>query len=304
MWTTRAEPSIVPPREWATLKRELKHVRKVLGEHRPAIFGLAFLALVSLAAIFAPQLAPFDPEAADQARSLLPPSAHHWFGTDTNGMDIYSRILWGGRIDLTIAVISSALGVTIGTVLGAFAGFYFGRRGPAGLVSELLLRGTDSIQAFPVFVLALGLVAVLGRNIYDLLYALVILFVPIFLRLARSSVIGAREETYVDAAKCSGSRSWRLVLLEILPNALTPSITNASVVAGSAVLVTAGLSFVGAGVPAPTPEWGSMIAVGSPNLYTGQWWPALIPGIAIGLVILSFALVGEAVAAYLDPNQR
>jgi peptide/nickel transport system permease protein len=265
--------------------------------------GPAILVLVSVMAIFPGQLARFPPEAANPNRILLPPNSQNWLGTDVNGLDIFSRIVWAARIDLTIAVVSTLLGVTIGTVIGTWAGYYAGRR-RVGWLIDLFLRGLDVIQAFPVFVLALALVAVLGRHVFNIIYVLVALEVPIFVRLARSAVLRTREEVYVDAARCAGNSEFRIVFRHILPNSLTPSLVNASVVSGMAILLAAGLSFVGAGVPAPTAEWGYMVAVGADTLITGQWWPALFPGITIGIVVLGFALTGDAIRSHLDPSSR
>lgn len=265
--------------------------------------GPAILALAVVCAIFPGQIAPRSPQAADPDRILLPPSRENWFGTDINGFDIFSRIVWGARIDLTIAVISTSVAVTIGTLLGAWTGYYFGRR-RVGWLADALLRALDVVQAFPVFVLALALVAILGRNVSNIVYVLIVLEVPIFVRLARSAVLRTREEVYVDAARCAGNSELRVVLRHVLPNSLTPSLVNASVVSGFAVLLTAGLSFVGAGVPVPTAEWGYMVAVGARSLITGQWWPAVFPGITIGLVVLAFALTGDAIRRYFDPAAR
>lgn len=257
-----------------------------------------------LLSVFAPLIAPFPPEQANPAAILEPPTPMHWMGTDVNGMDVLSRLLWGGRIDLGIAIGSTLIALMVGTALGTWAGNYFGKPGWQGLLSEGLLRSMDVLQAFPIFVFALGLVAMLGRNIYNLLYVLAFLETPIFLRLTRSRVLGVREETYVYAARCSGNSQLRLLLRHILPNSLSPALINASALMGGAILLTAGLSFVGAGVPAPTAEWGYMVAVGARDLYTGEWWTALFPGAYIGVVVMSLAVVGDALRQYLDPTSR
>jgi peptide/nickel transport system permease protein len=219
-------------------------------------------------------------------------------------MDVFSRLVWGARIDLLVAVSVTMLALLLGTVLGAWVGYYSGRRGPGGFLSDWIMRAADALQAFPFFVLALALVAAAGRNVGNVIYVLVFLQTPYFLRLTRSAVIRTREEGFVDAARCSGNSELRVVLRHVMPNSLTPSLVNASVIAGAAILLTAGLSFVGAGVPAPKPEWGQMVAVGADSLYTGQWWPALFPGAFIGIVVLGFALLGEGVRAYLTPGGR
>ena len=264
--------------------------------------ALAIVLLTLLMAVAPGLLAPFPPERADPSAILEPPSSSHWLGTDINGSDVFSRIIWSARTDLTIAVVSTLLSVAIGTAIGAWSGSYAGRRRPMGVASDLLMRGTDALQAFPIFVLALALVAVLGRNIFNVIYVLVFLQVPIFIRLTRSAVMSTREEPFVDACRCAGNTEARLLFRHVLPNSLTPTLTNASAVAGAAILLTAGLSFVGAGVPAPTPEWGYMVATGAENLYTGQWWPAMFPGLYIGLVVVGLAVLGDTVKDYLDPT--
>jgi peptide/nickel transport system permease protein len=266
-------------------------------------FAVAVVAAACVLALAPGLFAPMDPEAAT-AHVLEPPSAAHLLGTDENGFDILSRLIWGARVDMLIAVVSTAVGLILGTLLGAWAGYQDGRA-RMGWASEAFQRALDVIQAFPIFVLALALVAILGRNIYNLIYVLIVLEVPIFARLTRSAVLVTREAPFVDAARCAGNSEMRLLLRHILPNSLTPSLTNGSVMAGMAVLLTAGLSFVGAGVPAPTAEWGYMVSTGAKNLFTGEWWPALFPGVVIGLVVFAFAVLGDELRYALDPtNER
>lgn len=273
-------------------------IHQVLARTPSIAIAAAVVALVSALAVFAPILAPYPPEQADPSAILQPPSSEHWFGTDINGMDVFSRLLWGGRIDLLIAATSTVLALLIGALLGATVGYFSGERTPSGWLADTTMRILDALQAFPFFVLALALVAILGRNVSNIIYVLLFLQVPYFLRLTRSAVITTRKEAFVDAARCVGNSEVRVVLRHVLPNSLTPALVNASVVAGGAILLTAGLSFLGAGVPAPRPEWGYMVSVGAESLYTGQWWPALIPGAWIGIVVLSLAKLGEGARAY------
>jgi peptide/nickel transport system permease protein len=285
-------------------KRELRYLSGILRKMPSAGLGLLIIITAIVMAVIPSQLARFAPEEADLDSILLPPNAIHWFGTDVNGMDIFSRVVWASRVDLTITVAATLLGGTIGTGLGAWSGYRFGSAGWGGFASDVLMRSMDVVQAFPIFILALGLVAALGRNIFNLIFVLALLNVPVFLRLTRSEVLRTREEGFIDAARCSGNSERRLILRHILPNSLTPAVATASIASGTAVLLTAGLSFIGAGVPAPTPEWGYMVAIGAPSLYTGQWWPALFPGAWIGVVVLGFALLGEGIREYLDPENR
>src|SRR5262249_30857747 len=204
------------------------------------------------------------------------------------GFDIFTRILFAPRVDLVVPVIATAVSFAVGVPAGAWLGYYSGERRLKGFLSEHVMRLMDILQAFPVFVLALALVATLGRGTINIVYALIVLEAPIFLRLTRSSVQSVKRRAFVDAATCAGDTERRVIFRHILPNSLGPALINASVLTGSGILITASLSFVGAGVQAPTPEWGYMVSVGAQNMVTGQWWPALFPGLCIGITVLGF----------------
>jgi peptide/nickel transport system permease protein len=297
-------PVIPPSPEERAVPRWLAR-GEVLGAVRrnsALALGGTIVAIVGLLAVLAPLLAPYEAEEADPLAILAAPSWSHPLGTDTNGMDILSRLMWGGRVDLLIAVTATAVAFVAGTLLGGWLGYFGGRGGRVGAVADFAMRGLDVLQAFPLFVLALALVAVAGRRAVNIIYVLLVLQIPYFARLTRAAVLQTRQESFIDAARCTGNSSMRLMLRHVLPNSLTPSLVNASVVAGGSVLLTAGLSFVGAGVQAPTPEWGYMVSVGADSLYTGQWWPALFPGAWIGLVVLGFALVGEGTRKLMSRN--
>jgi peptide/nickel transport system permease protein len=266
--------------------------------------GGGIAGVMLLFALMPDVFATHPPEAANAYEILLPPSHAHFMGTDVNGMDIWSRVVWAARIDLLIALSSTLVGATVGTLIGTWAGYYFSRENLPGWLAEILMRAMDMLQAFPVFILALAAVGMSGRSIYNLIWVLIVLQVPIFARLARSEVVRVRAEAYVDAARCTGNGDLGVMLRHILPNSMTPSMVNASVVAGMMILLTAGLSFVGAGVPAPTAEWGYMVSVGAANLFTGQWWPALFPGLFIGVTVLGFSLLGEGLRAVFDRTAR
>jgi peptide/nickel transport system permease protein len=275
---------------------------------RPGTFALVvgggIISVMLLFAVFPGLFATHPPERANALAILLPPGDGHLMGTDINGMDVWSRVVWAARIDLLVAMSSTIAGALIGAAVGLWAGYHFDRPGARGWIADIIMRGLDMLQAFPVFIIALAAVSMSGRSIYNLVWVLVVLQVPIFARLTRSEVLRVRSEGYVDAARCAGNGDAGVMLRHILPNAATPTIVNASIVAGSMILITAGLSFVGAGVPAPTAEWGYMVSVGAPNLFTGQWWPALFPGLFIGLTVLGFSLLGEGLRLRLDPTLR
>lgn len=276
----------------------------VLRQRPLFALGYVLIALIVLLALFAPIVAPYDPEQANGAITLQSPSGAHVLGTDISGMDIFSRVIFSARIDLVIAVLGTLFSVLIGGPLGLVAGYFAGVRGVWGRVSELTMRAADVLQAFPVFVLAIALVAALGQSARNVIIAIAFVNAPIYLRLMRTQALSLRERRFVDAARVSGNSELRIVFRHILPNAVAPAIIQASVNMGWAVLLTAGLSFVGAGVRVPTPEWGSMIAVGAQNMITGQWWPALFPGVAIALTVLGMALIGDSLELMLDPVRR
>lgn len=262
------------------------------------VFGLLLLALQITAILFAPYLTSYSPVDADPVRSLLPPSADHWLGTDVSGMDIYTRIVYATRINLLISIVAVAVAFAIGVPMGLLIGFY------RGAVGSLIMRGFDFIQSFPVFVIGMALVSVMGQEIWNVVFVLGILFVPIFARLIRGEVLSLRERPFISAARCSGASDLSIMFRHILPNALTPAIVQVSISVGMAILLTAGLSFVGAGVRMPTPEWGVMVSIGAQQMILGYWWVALFPGLAIVFSVLSFALVGDALREITDPKMR
>jgi peptide/nickel transport system permease protein len=276
-----------------------------VARHLGLSFALLVLGVFILGAIFAPWLAPHNPVIADPTASLVPPgSPGHLLGTDSIGHDILSQLMYAPRIDLVVPVVATVVSFAIGVPIGAWIGFYSDRQGFLGLASGQLMRAVDILQAFPVFVLALVLVATLGRSEINVVYALVVLETPVFLRLTRSSVGSVRQRTFVEAARTAGTSEIRIILGHVMPNAIGPALINASVLTGSGILITAGLSFVGAGVPPPTPEWGLMVSEGSENIITGQWWVTVFPGICIGLAVFSLALVGGWLTELLDPRRR
>lgn len=266
------------------------------------LLGLVIVGVQGVLAGIGPYLAPHDPVLANPAGSLRPPDGTFWLGTDENGFDVLSRLLAAPRTDIVIAIGATAISIGVGMPLGLFAGYFSGRGGWAGALSETLLRLTDMIQVFPVFIFALGLVAALGPQPANVIAAIAFVNVPVFLRLTRAETLSIRQHAFVEAAVALGNPPWRTAVRHVTPNALPPTLVQASVTVGWAVLLTAGLSFVGAGVRVPTPEWGSMIAIGARNMVTGQWWPSVFPGLALAVAVMGFALVGDGVRAFLDPR--
>ncbi len=287
----------------AVFRRRLAVFLAVLRWKPIFALGYAIVLGVTLCAIFAPWLAPFDPVTANPEVYLLPPGLTHWFGTDNTGMDIFSRILYAPRTDLTIAVLGTALSAAIGIPLGAVVGYYERRSPVRSAFSICVMRAADVLQAFPVFVFAIALVAVFSQGILSVVIAIAFVNIPIYLRLMRSQVMAIRTMRYVDAAFVSGASDFAILSRHIMPNAIGAAMAQLSINIGWSVLLTAGLSFVGAGVVAPTPEWGSMIATGFQNVTTGQWWPSVVPGIALGITVFGFALVGSSLEVLTDPAQ-
>jgi peptide/nickel transport system permease protein len=268
------------------------------------LLGYAILALVTLAGLTAPWLAPHSPIDADASAYLVPPGPAHPLGTDAAGLDVLSRVLWAPRIDLTIAILGTVISATLGGLAGAFVGGWEGQGGWRGILAGLTLRGADIVQAFPVFAFALVLTAVLGQGVRAVVLSIAFVNIPVYLRLMRTQVLTLRGQPFVEAATVAGGSGLYTLLRHIVPNAPPPILAQVSLNTGWCVLLAAGLSFIGAGVQAPTPEWGSMIASGFQNMITGQWWPALFPGLALSLTVLGFGLVSASIEAWLDPRQR
>jgi peptide/nickel transport system permease protein len=265
---------------------------------------IAFLFILILAAV-GPFVVPYPATFADPLQRLVFPNAAHPFGTDENGIDVLSRLIAAPRTDVLIAVIATSLSVAIGAPLGVIAGYFEGadRRGMRWL-SEGILRLLDVIQAFPVFILAMVLVAIRGTGPVNVVFAVAFVNFPVFLRLVRSEILSLREQLYAEAALALGNSEVAVGFKHLLPNAWPTVLVQVSVTIGFAVLLTAGLSFVGAGVSPPTPELGSMIASGAKFMITGQWWVAMFPGILLGLIVFTFAVMGDVAGKLMEPGQR
>lgn len=276
--------------------------------NRTAILGLVIITIMALAAIFARpidvmgvtvqpfSLAPYDPGASNFEALKQPPSSDHPFGTNWSGKDIFSRVLVGGRMSLTIGVICAALALGIGVPLGAIAG-YFG-----GWVDEAIMRLVDILYAFPFLVLAIALIAVFGQGFWKMIGALVIVSWIGYARLIRGEILSVKENEYVMAAKALGARDKSIIFRHIVPNAIAPVIVQATLGIGTYVLSAAALGFLGLGLPPGSAEWGTMLSRGRETLIDGDWWITFFPGMAIFLFVLSINLVGDGVNDALDPQ--
>jgi peptide/nickel transport system permease protein len=264
---------------------------------------LTFFALIIVLTAVGPYLAPYSTINASPTDRLIPPSPAHWLGTDDNGIDILSRLLAAPRTDVVVAVIATAISVLLGSPLGVMIALLESRKGAGStIVAEIAMRLLEVIQAFPVFVFAMVLVAVFGGTKVNIIAAIAFVNTPVFVRLVRSDVLSLVQRPFAEAARAIGNSEWRIGFRHILPNAIPTIFVQLSVTIGFAILLTAGLSFVGAGVKPPTPELGSMIASGAKFLIIGQWWPALFPGIALGLVVFSFGVFGEVMTKMMEPR--
>ena len=280
------------------MREQLKVVRYTLTENPVNLVAFALFGLLALAALFGPMLSPHDPMATNAHDALQSPSASYWFGTDQLGRDIFSRVLVATRLDLLIALGAVLISCAVGTVIGAILG-YFG-----GALDATVSRVVDVLMAFPLFVLAMAMVAALGNTVTNVIYATAVINLPFYIRLARAEVMVRRNLGYVEAARVGGSGHARILAVFLLPNILSPVVIQASINLGWAVLNAAGLSFLGLGVRPPTPEWGIMVAEGAQFIASGQWWIALFPGLALMLAVFAFNLLGDALRDVLDPRMR
>jgi len=276
----------------------LRHGRYVLGEN--PVTGLAFGLFVLLVVLAAagPWLVPYDPLASNTAEALKPPSRAHWFGTDQLGRDLLSRVVVATRLDLTISICAVMIAFAVGSVAGVAGGFY------GGWTDRLVGRLLDTIMAFPLFVLAMGIVAALGNTVANIVYATAIINVPFYARLARSEVMVRREAGFIEAARLAGNGGVRILAVQLFPNCLPPMMVQISLNLGWAILNAAGLSFIGLGVRPPTPEWGIMVAEGAAFIVSGEWWIALFPGAALMLAVFCFNLLGDGLRDLIDPRRR
>jgi peptide/nickel transport system permease protein len=277
---------------------QIKHIVYVLRGNKVTLAAFVLFLAFVLAALIGPVLAPFDPLASDTARALQGPSNLHWFGTDQLGRDILSRILVATRIDLGISVASVALVFAGGGLAGLAAGFY------GGWVDAVVGRISDTIMAFPLFVLAMGIVAALGNTIPNIVLATAIINFPLYARVARAETMLRREAGFVDAARLSGHSDGAVLVMQLMPNIMPIMVVQMSLTMGYAILNAAGLSFIGLGVRPPTPEWGIMVAEGASFIVSGEWWIALFPGATLMLAVFCFNLLGDGLRDMVDPRRR
>jgi peptide/nickel transport system permease protein len=280
------------------VQETLKHIRHVLSENPVTLVAAALFALFVLLALIGPVVVPYDPLASDATAALQPPSRAHWFGTDALGRDILSRTLVATRLDLGLAVAAVVLSFALGIALGLAAGFF------GGWWDAIITRGADTIMAFPLFVLAMGIVAALGNTVGNIVLATAIINLPFYIRVARAEANVRRGAGFIEAARLAGNGDARILAVHLFPNILPPAMVQVSLNMGWAILNAAGLSFIGLGVRPPQAEWGIMVAEGATHIISGEWWVALFPGAALMLAVFCFNLLGDGLRDIMDPRMR
>lgn len=292
--SSTADQSSPPVRSQSTTA----HILYVMRENPVTLISFLMLGVLVVVAVAGHWLAPFDPLASNSSAVLQPPSSTHWFGTDNVGRDVFSRVLVATRLDLQISVMAVSLSFVIGSFLGAVAGYW------GGWLDVTLSRILDTIMAFPLFVLAMGIVAALGNTVENIIYATAIINIPFYARLIRAEVNIRRDSGFAVAARLSGNSDLRVLAFHIFPNTLPPVMVQLSLNLGWAILNAAGLSFIGLGVRPPTPEWGIMVAEGANFIVSGEWWMAVFPGLALMFAVFTFNLLGDGLRDIVDSRTR
>lgn len=278
--------------------RQLRLVLKRLRRNTLSFAAGIAIVVIVLMAIFAPLLAPYDPNATDANQALQSVSRHHWMGTDIYGRDVLSRVIFAARVDLLIALVATLIALTLGSFLGSISGY------SGGWVDHLVMRIVDTVMSFPSFILAMGITAAMGNKLTNVVVAIAITHVPIYTRLIRGEMLHIREMEYAEAARTVGNPRFRIIFYHLLPNCFPPVIVQATLAMGWAILTVAGLSFIGLGIQPPASEWGYMTAEGATYIVSGEWWIFLFPGLAIMITVLCFNMVGDALRDVLDPRMR
>ncbi len=284
--------------EFEELKKRLAKEQRALRirrftKNKAAVFGLVVVLLVIVLAILAPVLTSYDPLALDTVNRLKPCSGAHLFGTDTMGRDVFTRVLYGARISLTVGFLVGILSGFLGMVLGLYAS-------TNAAADNIIMRICDGLKAIPSTLLAITLMAVLGADIKNVILALTVVNVPAMARLARGRALVIREQTYIEAMRCLGASKMRIIWRHMAPNIISPIIVQVTFVFASAIITEAALSFLGAGVPAPQPSWGNILNEGKGVIYQA-WWMVFFPGVFTALTVLGLNLLGDGVRDFIDP---
>jgi peptide/nickel transport system permease protein len=269
---------------------------RMLAGNPAAVGSIIFLLIIVVYAVFAPLIAPFDPNFVNPADRLSGPSSEYWFGTDDLGRDIYSRVVYGARVSLLVGVTVMIGATAIGAMLGLVAGFY-------PRIDTPLMRVMDGLEAFPSILLAIAIMAAFGAAVENVIFALSFVYAPNIVRLVRGTTLMNSLEPYVESARVIGMRDWPIMWTYILRNSMSPLIVQATFVVAFAILAEASLSFLGAGVPPDVPTWGSMVSAGQPRLQQA-WWASVFPGMFLFITVLAINLIGDGLRDALDPRSR
>jgi peptide/nickel transport system permease protein len=269
-------------------------IRAFATRHPTALAGLVLLALLAGAAVFAPLITSIDPLAISPIKRLRPPSGEYWFGTDPLGRDLYSRVLYGARVSLFVGFMVAFLATAIGLAIGVVSGFN-------RVADAILMRIMDGLMSIPPILLAIALMALTRASMGNVILAITIAEVPRVTRLVRSVVITLREQPFVEAARATGTRGWRIMVRHILPNTVPPLIVQATYICASAIIIEAILSFLGAGMPPNVPSWGNVIAEGR-NLFQVAPYIVIVPSIFLSITVLAVNLIGDGLRDALDPR--
>jgi peptide/nickel transport system permease protein len=278
------------PSPWVAARR--RFIRS-----RAGLAGTLVLLIVTLAAILAAQVAPYNATRQDFRVEREPPTAQHLMGTDEFGRDVLSRVIWGARASLAAGAVAASIALVVGLVLGMIAAYYGGR------VDSLIMRTMDVVLAFPYILLAIAVVAILGPGLLNAMIAIGIVYIPHYARVVRGAVLSVRARDYVEAARALGAPDGRVMMQHVLPNTLAPVIVQTTLNVGTAIIDTAALSFLGLGVQPPTPDWGNMLSAGRSYVIDSPWI-ATFPGLAILVTVLAFNLMGDALRDAFDPRLR
>ncbi len=268
-----------------------------LLRHRLAMFGIGVLTIVCVMGVFGPAITPYDPNGMDFANRFASPSFSHWMGTDDFGRDTFSRIILGARVSLQVGLVAVSVATILGTGLGLLAGY--GRR----FTDEVIMRGMDVLYSIPALLLAIAIVAALGKGINNAMIAIGLVYIPIFARIARAAALGIRNEEFIIAARALGAGDLRILLWHVLPNVLSPIIVEITLSLAFAILAEAALSFFGLGTQPPDPSWGRMLAEGR-DFFRQSGWMGFFPGLAILFTVMGFNFLGDGMRDALDPKLR
>ena len=278
--------------------RIANRIRGVSRLSPTATAGVLIILFFGVLAMFSGGFMTHDPVSSYPDRILEAPSAEHWFGTDGNGMDVFSRVIYGAKFGFGIAIPAVIISVLIGVPVGLIAGY----RG--GLLDEVLMRFFDGLRVFPSIILALAVDAATGQSLINVVLVLGFLDSPVFARVVRSEVLALRSSIFVESAIAAGNPTWRILFVHLLPNSIQGAMAQTAVRAAWAVRISATLAFLGVGIQAPTPEWGAMIRQGAEFMITGQWWVGIFPGVALIFLVFGLNLFGDGIQDVLDPRRR